>query len=946
MIRNRWNLLIIIISLMNWGVIWADNLQEADKLFGTKNYAFANKLYLQILQENPMHPEKERISLQMALCQFELKNYNQAESMANSFLRAYSISAYRHRVVFLLADIELARGNKVSAMRKYYKAIKRYPKTPEAFEARIKVAQIYMDLDRVEEAEKIYSDEIKKNPKPDDLIRLYYHMGLMYESKGDQNQALLSFKKAVMTVTTNIQITANSQYRIADILLKTSQYEESLTRIKQISTSFPQFFDKDDLLYRMAYNLQMLGRWNEGLTQYESIKSKDTNVQSQVGLRIIEIWLAQGETNKALKKIEELESNPGINDKIKRSVIEKKVQIHYERGELDQALRLVNATSNKEFALLLKAQIYFQQNMFDKSLESLLAYENEFSDQPNMDKVLFLISKISMSTKQYDQALPRLRTIYERYPASPYWEPALYSLGICQKYLGKLDDALITLNRVVSLAKDKSLLADAQHEIAMVYYQKQRYKEAADQYTLLAKNYPDRKGIFLFNTGESYLRMGYTNAAMDQFKASLTDPTSQPALNDIYGRIKDLLQGQRKYSELQRLTRHSLTNGIKSDLMVQTLLTTSYEQGYWKEYLQDYLRFSGSISDPGIRIRVQLYYARYLYGNRLYGNAIELYQNLISESSTANLISGEAYYELGMCYLNINDLENAQVAFDRASKDAELSSAVKIDILNQLALYHYKNRNYPKARFYFSNLSLNFPNEPGKIQTLYWIGMCYYYEAKLEEALSYFERAQKEDPQSPLMDQLLQRTGDVYFDLGNFPQAALSYKKIIDQYPKSGAYIPAKQKLAITYERIGNSEEAGRIQSSFGGTNISSNPALFPSYYQMALLQIRNGDFEQALSILVVLETNQFQLPDVLYQQATLLRMLERYDQAAELYIKIIYNKFESTLAESMYYLAFCYEQSGQKEKALEYYNRTQTNFPGTSWASMALIKARKIKER
>ncbi len=925
-------------------LLHADNLQEANKLYEQGNFAFAYKLYTQTLQDKPDHPDKDLITYKMAVCQYKMGNLSQAEALANVFLRKFSISAYRINTVFLIADIDLAKGNQVSALRKYFKAIKKYPKAQESFEAKFKVAQIYIDLDRPEEAEKVYSDELKKNPKPDNLIRLYYGMGQMYESNDNFPQALASYKKCVMTVTTNIGITANAQYRIADILMKTGEYAEAYNRYVQIANNFPQFFDKNDLQYRKAYSLQMTGKLDESLNLYKELQVKDVSSMAQVSLRIIEIQLLKGDTNQALSQIEVLMTNDGINENIRQSVIERKARILFSRSQFDKALQLISSLSNRELALLISAQVYFQKNNFAEALKSLVAYEKDFPDSDNMDKVLFLTGKIYYSLSNFDEAIPRFKSIYEKYPSSQYWDSSLFYMGLCQKALSRYDDALVTFNRLADLTKDTALKADARHEIAMVYYAKQRYKEAADQYSLLAKEYPDRRGIFLFNTGESYLRMGYTNAAMEQFRSSLVDSTSQPVISDIYTRIRNLLVMQRKFNDLIKITRHALTNSIKSDLMVQTLITSSYEQGLWQDYLTDHFRFFDSVKDVNIRTKLSLLHAKYLYNNMLYQNAVDLYKSLIDDSRIAHLVGGEALYEIGMCYLNMNDIQNAETYFSKALDSKDLPESIKIDIHNQNALYYYKNRNYPKARFHFSNLDLNFPSDPNRIQTLYWIGMCYFNEKEMDRALSFFEKASKEQEDSPIMDQLLLRIGDVYFELANYAQAALTYKQILSRFPKSGALIPAKLKLAQCYERLNNPEEAQKIHQTVSGTNMGENPSLFPSYFQMALLLMKNNDFSNSLRILDILEQKQFQYADTLYYQASILRMTENYPAAIEKYIKIIFNKFEGYLAESLYYMGYCYEQTGDKSKALDYYNRTQTFYPGTSWASMALIKSRKLK--
>lgn len=169
----------------------------------------------------------------------------------------------------------------------------------------------------------------------------------------------------------------------------------------------------------------------------------------------------------------------------------------------------------------------------------------------------------------------------------------------------------------------------------------------------------------------------------------------------------------------------------------------------------------------------------------------------------------EAYYKLGIAYLNDNKVQQAFVEFH---KSYELDPHNK-EVLNAIGIVYL--------------LHLDEPNK----------------------AIQYFEGAVKEDP---LYSEAFNNLGYAYEKTGNFEKAILNYKKALSNplYPTAEkAYV----NMGNSYYALGNFEAA--IQSFKEA--IKRAPSLSLAYWRMALClnaMGRYGDASTAISEAVKLD--------------------------------------------------------------------------------------------
>lgn len=82
-----------------------------------------------------------------------------------------------------------------------------------------------------------------------------------------------------------------------------------------------------------------------------------------------------------------------------------------------------------------------------------------------------------------------------------------------------------------------------------------------------------------------------------------------------------------------------------------------------------------------------------------------------------------------------------------------------------------------------------------------------YYARRFEAAIAGFTEILTVAPTSSLGDNAQYWIGESYYSMGNFPKALESFRKVLD-FPKSNKLADAQLKIALTYEKMGNTGSA------------------------------------------------------------------------------------------------------------------------------------------
>lgn len=207
-----------------------------------------------------------------------------------------------------------------------------------------------------------------------------------------------------------------------------------------------------------------------------------------------------------------------------------------------------------------------------------------------------------------------------------------------------------------------------------------------------------------------------------------------------------------------------------------------------------------------------------------------------------DLKKAEAYYKLGVSYLNENKLRESFIEFQKA---ISLNQEDK-DSLNALGLISTRFKEYDKAINYYKRaISI----DPHYSEAMNNLGVTYLEIENWDEAIKYFKMA-LENPLYATPDTAHSNIGYALYKKGDYLNALNTLNDTVKKYPESpqSAYI-----LGLVYMKLNN------IKSAIDNFNkaVTLSPKYIDARWELANAYLREGNKGKAIEhFKIVAESN------------------------------------------------------------------------------------------
>lgn len=172
---------------------------------------------------------------------------------------------------------------------------------------------------------------------------------------------------------------------------------------------------------------------------------------------------------------------------------------------------------------------------------------------------------------------------------------------------------------------------------------------------------------------------------------------------------------------------------------------------------------------------------------------------LASACATANSTNkSEAYYKMGIAYLNENKVQQAFVEFHKAYELAPHNKEI-LNAVGIIYLLHLEETN--KAIEYFDKAV---KEDPSYSEAYNNLGYAYEKLGSYEKAISYYRKALS-NPLYQTADKAYINMGNSYYRMGNYEAALQSYKEAVKRAPSSSL---AYWRLALCFNAMGRYGDA------------------------------------------------------------------------------------------------------------------------------------------
>ncbi len=466
------------------------------------------------------------------------KSYGMYDKAAEEYQKAIDLQPNFPYLYSQLAELYMVNKEFKLAVDVYLKALTRIPIN---YSDRQEMIKNIIEICKIEGLSDMIISELEQNSRQDPYNYLYIMtLADFYFYKGDIDKSLEQYKALLLTYPDN----GKTIYDRAKILEREQKINDSISFYKTIINTFPDssislqsLFDVSNLYYNInepeksiKYLKQLISQikykdeLNSLLLQAEMlsgdvyfnhkhdidnalfhyneslkiINSAYGNQDSRTQIPFIKMKIAQcyiylEQFNKAEECLSDI-SDVYQTDNIKSQIAKVRGDIYFHKGDFEKA----------KAQYKIATETILNEDWINDALERI-ALINDYNEK-NLQELMNNYAKAERLIKlgQYDKAME----IYTSAKTKFKEDELDFRIGELLVLMEKYESA-ISVYTALSASKS-SLSADAQFQIAYIYWQKLgNFEKAIEAYTKLIENFPDsifvseaRKNIQLLSTGK------------------------------------------------------------------------------------------------------------------------------------------------------------------------------------------------------------------------------------------------------------------------------------------------------------------------------------------------------------------------------------------------------------------------------------------------------------
>ncbi|PSQ99940.1 MAG: hypothetical protein BRD51_01230 [Bacteroidetes bacterium SW_11_64_17] len=429
---------------------------------------------------------------------------------------------------------------------------------------------------------------------------------------------------------------------------------------------------------------------------------------------------------------------------------------------------------------------------------------------------------------------------------------ATYYEAVSRALLGEHEQALQLYQRVLDVADDDRLRAEARYEVGLLRYQREQYEAAAEALRPLTEGNAseDRSGDAHYWLGNAYLATDQFDRALEAYAQSQKLSGAGSASVQIEARFQKAwtLYQNGRYAEAASNFRSLAEQHPDTDRGQDALFWGAdafYQQEQYdraRTLLQQYLN---TAPQGTRRARGQYALAWTHFKERQFERAARQFRQFLSSyeaSSTAVPYRQDARLRLADCYFALKRYGDAISAYQQAGRDG-----------TEYALYQGGRALYfadrPDAALdRLERLVEQFPDSPWRPDAWYRIGDIHFQQQRYDEARAAFRTlidAYPDHSQAPRAQYAL---GDTYYNAGAMEDAVTAYRTVLETYPDSPSADEAASSLFFALNAAGQEDRADKLIASIAESSPDANLG-DRLRYQRARAAFQRGDTERALRL-------------------------------------------------------------------------------------------------
>lgn len=427
------------------------------------------------------------------------------------------------------------------------------------------------------------------------------------------------------------------------------------------------------------------------------------------------------------------------------------IQLDKLQDALDQVEYLLDRHPGRTGTMLLAAQLYIEQEEFDKAF---LIYEKLLAQDPDNENVLLLQASLYGKLRKYEEVTRILEKIIAMDPESflgHYYLAALY------RTLNWHKRAIAAYTRVLELRwSEKPAM-----ELASLYVELERFRDAAVLYRKILATHPDNDTVRA-RLANVYLKMQDLERAQTELERLRTSSLDRRKIDLAIGRI---LISRKQYDQAVELLQPLARAGEDGTGDARLLIAIAFLQKGDTEAAKKYL--AGMDPEDKEYEKSILGLVQILREQNEIGQAISLLRARILEKNGAR----ESFFPaLAVLYSQDNRKKEAEATFQEGMRRFPAASVIVLEY----GLFLERDGRRDQA---FTVMKRALAMDPDNPSALNYVGYTMAEKGEeLEQALAFVQKAVAALPEDGFVRDSL---GWVYFKMGHFDDAVRELQKAL-----------------------------------------------------------------------------------------------------------------------------------------------------------------------
>ena len=458
---------------------------------------------------------------------FSTENYEKALESYQKIMDEYPASKYSGYAGYSKAWAYYKLGFLEDAIIAFGEVVSKYNFEKIGMESLFKIGECEYISGRYNDAQKSLNDFIGKYPLSEKAAESYYLMGDAGFRQGEYNNSIDYFNRA-MSISPGAKWREFALYRTAQGYLKAGNYDESARRFAECVKNSKNVFLISNSLLGMARNYQMKGMAQDALRVCDDIAVKFPKSDA-----FIEAYYIKARILNERKRYKEAEGVclAGID---KFASPAKTGKLYYELGWaylkegndkeslscFETAAKNLKNENLISSALCKAGDLYLDAGDLDKAMDRYDTVLRSYADSPWADYAQFSVGNIFLAEKKFDRAILSFQSAVTNFPGSRLKERIAFRLALAYfgnqdfvraaQAFGKLageesrfylanslynmnkyEEALELFREIADNSTDISIAQAAQYQIGWCYYRMNKDMDAAGNFEIFLKKYPD-----------------------------------------------------------------------------------------------------------------------------------------------------------------------------------------------------------------------------------------------------------------------------------------------------------------------------------------------------------------------------------------------------------------------------------------------------------------------